>query len=141
MKLLAILLVLICSQASAQRPGRDDNPVKSGDRLERAFDNVTQFKIITDSLPVYTTDENSGWRDMKLVTYYYLDQNDLKKIMYRNGREGYFYFYYDGPNLIKARITKEGGLVNIQYYFTTNENSLSSMEIDQPGIPTTTKER
>lgn len=89
------------------------------------------LKSIIDTLPLVTSDVNDGWREMKLVRYFYNDQYELKKIVFRKGGEGYDYFYFEGISLRKVRVRKQGGLINLQYYFTDDDNHATPSEIKQ----------
>jgi len=105
------------------------NQFNKEDSVEGLYVNDTLLNFITDTLPLYTLDDNSSWRDMKLVFYYYDSSNTLKKISFRNGQEGYYYFYFKGAVLLKARLFKPGGLTNSKYYFSAEENRLTISDI------------
>ena len=65
MKFFTILLLLSCSYAYAQRrPYKLSDTLRIGDSLEILYAKDSQFKILTDTLPLITTVENGGWRDM-----------------------------------------------------------------------------
>jgi hypothetical protein len=130
MKLLLVTLLIFCSYAHGQRHTDIKEAVAKGDSLEVLYATDDLFKSITDTLPIYTFDENSGWRDIKLVQYFYDNSNVLKKISFRNGREGYYYFYFEGASLRKVRVVKNAGLINLQYFFTNRDNQHTASEID-----------
>jgi hypothetical protein len=138
MKFIVIIMLLYGSLAYGQRrQGKDPYGDRSRlaqfqkeDSLEGFYINYTHLNVITDSLPLYTFDENSGWRDMKLVDYYYDSMSVLKKIYFRNGREGYYYFYFEGLILMKASSFKWTQSIN-KYYFSIEENKYTISEMEQ----------
>ncbi|MGZ5191444.1 MAG: hypothetical protein ACXWCZ_10520 [Flavisolibacter sp.] len=104
------------------------------DSLEILYAKDSQFKTVTDTLPLYTLDENRGWEKMQVVTYYYDSPDRLRKITFWNGffgQEGVYHFYFEGVNLRKVRALKEGGILNFQYYFREEDNHLSPLEIEK----------
>src|SRR5439155_14986561 len=110
MKIIVITFLLIQSLAYGQRRQVRSpyermsmfDQFKKEDSIERLYLNDTLLNVITDPLPLYTLDENSGWRDMQLVSYFYDSSKILKKICFRHGREGYYYFYFQKGFLRKA---------------------------------------
>ena len=131
MKFFTILLLLFCSHAYSQRrPYKLSDTLRIGDSLEILYAKDSQFKILTDTLPLITTDENGGWRDMQLVTYYYDSSDMLRKILFWS-REGVYYFFFDGVYLRKVRVLKVGGRINTQYYFATDDNRLTPAQMQR----------
>jgi hypothetical protein len=104
---------------------------KKEDSLDRLYTNDSLLDVITDTLPLYTLDENDGWRYMKVVYYFYDSSNILKKILFRNGRDGSYYFYFEDTCLERARSVKRAPLINSKYYFSIEDNNYSLLEIDQ----------
>jgi len=134
MKLILSIFFLTCSTAYGQyNPygGEAINDViRIGDSLEKKYQDYTKLKQINDTLPLFSNDENVNWRNMQLVTYFYDDQA-LKKISFKNGQEGHYIFYFEGPYLRKIRIIKHAGLIDVQYYYTIEENKASNAQIKQ----------
>jgi len=133
MKLVVLLLFLSSLSANGQRWRDNSNNeiVKKGDSLELLYANDKLLKITSDTLPLESSDENSGWRDMKLVSYYFDTLNVVHKIIFRNGRDGYSYFYFKGNQLRKASVLKKAGLINMQYYYTAEDNAYLPSAIEQ----------
>jgi hypothetical protein len=104
-----------------------DRPFTKENSLQSLYANDTLIKIITDTLPLYSTDDFNGWRDMKLVSYYYDTSNTLRKISFRDGRAGYYYFQFEGPYLRKAEFDKQAFSTD----FTIEDNSYTLSEIEQ----------
>jgi len=111
-----------------------DETIKKGDSLELLYTNDRLFNITTDTLPLFA-DENSSWkdwmRDLQVVKFLYDSSNVLKKVSFANGRKGTYYFYFEGTYLRKVRVLYQGGLINLQYYFTIQDNWFTFSEIDQ----------
>src|SRR5436189_4648952 len=68
---------------------------------------------------------------MQIFSYFYDNMNKLKKISFRNGRTGYYYFYFEGAYLKKARVIKQDHLINLKYYFTVEDNMCTVSEIER----------
>ena len=103
---------------------------KTEDSIDGVFTDDNLLKVVADTLPIYTLEESESWRHIRLVKYYYDSLNVLKKVYYRNGQEGYYYFYFDGTDLTKARnITPTSDTFN--FYFYKQDNELSISEIEQ----------
>lgn len=134
MKLITVIAFFYCTAAYGQRKPHfiDDRVVTRGDSLELLYTKTGVLKVVTDTLPLYSTrEETTDWRDMQLVTWFYDSSTIVKKITFRNGEEGYCSFYFDGPFLRKARLLKRGQSINLQCYFTNEDNSLPVSELEQ----------
>lgn len=143
MRSIVLILFILSSSAYGQRQKRTNNnideTIRIGDSLEICYANEDLFKSITDTLPIYNLDDNVSWKDiwkyMRLVKYFYNNSNGIKKISFRNGQEGNCYFYFEethqGTFLRKVRVYKNGGFMNLQYYFTSEDNWFTLSEIDQ----------
>jgi hypothetical protein len=124
-------LCIACQCVYGQRRIRSyDNikeAVQKGDSLEVLYVNDSLLNSRTDTLLIYSESEN--WKDIlreiRLITYYYDNTNNLKKISYKNGSEGYYYFYFEGIYLRKIRVEKKYGLINAQYYYRIRDNQVS----------------
>lgn len=122
LKSIVIILILLSQCAYSQRHRVSTDINIKADSLELAYEDDSTFKTLTDTLPLIVDDDNFSWRDIRLLTCFYKNSSGIQKIEYRNGREGYYYFYFEGTILRKLRIIKNGGLINIQYYFTPSIN-------------------
>jgi hypothetical protein len=139
MKWIVIVLFLANSFAYGQRlhgtTPFDDRAIfdkfKKEDSLDRLYTNDSLLKVIIDTLPLYAFDDNDGWRNMKLVYYFYDSSNVLKKIFFRNGRDGSYYFYFEETYLKKVRSLKWAPLINSKYYFSIEDNNYTLLEISQ----------
>jgi len=132
MKLLIFMLLLISDNANGQRSEESlGEAIRKGDSIEILYSNEDMFGILTDTLPTFALDELNAWRDMKLVKYFYDKTNTLRKISYRNGGEGDYYFYFEGTYIRKVRVIKYAGFINLQHYFTKEDNQYSPPEIEK----------
>jgi hypothetical protein len=134
LKLILSIFFLTCTTAYGQyNPygGEAINDViRKGDSLEKKYQDYAMLNQINDTLPLFSNDESSGWRNMQVVTYFYDDQT-LRKISFRNGQEGHYFFYFEEPYLRKIRIIRHAGLIDVQYYYTIEENKASNAQIKQ----------
>lgn len=132
--IIPVILFLSCIAAHGQRKHHpaDDKIVNKGDSLKTLYAKDKLLKAVNDTLPLYTRrDETSAWRDMQLVTWFYDDSNSVKKITFRNGEEGSYSFYFEGPSLRKVNMLKRGQSINLQCYFTDRDNQYAIPEIEQ----------
>ncbi|HEX7846189.1 MAG TPA: hypothetical protein VF476_10350 [Chitinophagaceae bacterium] len=132
-------IFILSNSATAQRINRriSDQEIKNRQdqiRREDSLDGLLiddqLLKAITDTIPIESTDESSGWRDMKTVTYYIDSLNILRRISFRDGRAGSYYFYFDGTHLKKVRVSKPSSTYQT-YYYTAEENSYTVLQIEQ----------
>jgi hypothetical protein len=135
MKLIGIITMLLLFSSFAEGQRRHRTPtifdeLKKEDSLEGLYINDTLLKVVTDTLPSYSVDENNALRDLKVVYYYYDSLSSVRKVTFRNGREGYYDFYFDGPDLRKARRFEAILQPNVKYYFTAEDNKQTDKEIE-----------
>lgn len=138
MKSIAIILLLFSTATRAQRHDPFDRRLifeqfKKEDSLEGLYTNSDLLYVITDTLPLTTINETVNWKDVQLVSYFYDDSKTLKKIAFRNGRNGHYYFYFEGANLKKARVVKSSSIA-VQYYYTAEENKITNSELERRSL-------
>ena len=133
MKSILIILIFSSSYAYGQRRPRYniDEVLKKGDSLEVLYKNDSHLKIISDTTFEYPMDWDNIIRSMNLVSYYYDSSNVLKKVFSYSRSEGRRYFYFEGIYIRKVRVLKLGDLINLQYYFTDEDNKYAVPEIEQ----------
>jgi hypothetical protein len=137
MKFLTILLLIVGlfsygQQANVRKPARwrpEFNQFRKEDSLDGIYTDDAFLNVITDtSLPLpYSLDELNGWRHMQVVNYYYDSTNSLKKVSFSNDK-GYYYFYFEGIYLKKARYIKWQS--DLKYYYSAEDNKSTISEID-----------
>jgi hypothetical protein len=98
------------------------------DSIEGFPANGIRLKHIFDSLPVYTTDENTGWRDIKHLIYFYEDSGNLRSVHFFNGRLGKYSFYFKNESVQKLCISERGSAI-LKYYVSDQHNKYSFLEI------------
>jgi hypothetical protein len=139
MKAALIILLLFSSISYGQRTPYDRSAYsrsvydeyKKEDSLEGLHVDITQLKVITDTIPIFSLDEMNSWRDMKLVIYYYDSLTNLRKIFFRDGRRADYTFYFKESNLLKARVKTSAAGTIMKYYFTNEEAIYTFQDIEQ----------
>ena len=130
---LFFLLLLSCTEAAGQR--RRNSKVfeerNREDSIEGYYVNENLVKTITDTLPLPATALYTGFRDIRLLRYYYDSLFNLIRAEYRNGTNGSYSFYFSDGLLKKARVYSDHPLPDEKFYFAKAENALSPMEIEQ----------
>lgn len=126
----------LCMYAQVQH---DKNPFnkqgvfeqfKSEDSLQGLYINDSLLQIIADTIPIKTVGDNYSWRDIKLVNYFYDSLYLLRRVWFRDGQDGDYYFYFDDSMLRKAISVNRNQSQPQKYYFTPDDNWLTISEIE-----------
>jgi hypothetical protein len=137
MKFLAILLLFAWSHSYGQRRHVEApfgaafgfDQFRKEDSLEGIYTDIASLNVITDTLPIYSDDEMDAWRHMQIEYYYYDSTNSLKKVYFRNGQGGSYYFWFEGTCLKKARHLRWPS--DLKYDFSEEENRSTPSEIER----------
>jgi hypothetical protein len=129
--LITIIIFLNSIPGGAQRLGINPfiEEIYREDSIDFSYLNLSPLKSLTDTIPFATNDENSGWRDMKFVRFFYDSSYCLKKVIFRNGRVGYYNFYFTDSTVKKVRVREYSLSKNDLYEFTSEESSLTLPEL------------
>jgi hypothetical protein len=144
MRFLFLVLVFFVSSVHGQRRPHG----AAGEKLpqERTFSSWCSddslLNIITDTLPLITSDELDGWRDMRLVSYFYDSSKALKKIDFRDGRNVNYYFCFQGNYLSKGRYLEYTQSIDKEFTYTFEDNNGTIQQLEEKIIQDKTlKER
>lgn len=127
MRYLIFIFLLNTAQAFGQSNPYNKLPsvselIDRKDSFEVKYERLVELKQRVDTLPLFTNDESSGWRNYQLVNYY-LNNDSVIIISFRDGNRGYYYFFFKGPDLRKVRIGNPAMGKTKSYYYTVAENS------------------
>jgi hypothetical protein len=127
MKLLIFIFFLNFTQVFGQANPYNKIPTVSdiidkNDSFEVRYERYKCLKQIVDTFPLFTDDENDGWRLAQLVRYY-LDNDSVIIISFRDGKRGDCYFFFEGPYLRKVRTGHSLTAKTKSYYYTVGENN------------------
>ena len=104
------------------------------DSLEGLTINDSLLNVLVDTLPFYSYYDDSQWRDMKLVFYFYDSAYALRKVSFRNGKAGYYYFYFNGDSYMKKARYLASEPQGLRYDFTADDNKFTILEIEQKAM-------
>lgn len=99
------------------------------DSIDGIFPKAKFLLLRTDTIPIITMEESHLSRYLRVVNFYYDSMYVLRRVYYRNGQEGSYYFYFDDASLVKARFISSASGVFV-FYFNNLHNELTISEIE-----------
>lgn len=139
MKFLVIIFLFSGFIANVQRTSGfyDDSPFSRfliEDSIAGVNINQERLQVLKDTLPFFLPDsvewDGKMVTDLQLVYYYFDSLRVLKKIFLRNGRVGYYSFYFEGPCLIMAIDLSSSSTVIMKHYYSAEECKYSFSKIE-----------
>lgn len=100
------------------------------DSLDGLFINIHSLHIISDTIPVFSEADDTR-KNLEILHFFYDASNVLKRVLYRNGSNGDYYFYFDNSYLKKVRYRQYGNMVDSTCYFTIKDNEYTLAQIEQ----------
>jgi hypothetical protein len=127
--ILLFTILLLWKNGFSQPKSPSANPfipeinIDSSDMFELPYSKYSHSHYC-DTLPIYRNDyeESQALRNLQTVIYF-PDTLNIKVIEFRDGNRGTYYFFFDGPYLVKARFYDSKNNKSRSYRYTKKEST------------------